>query len=170
MMCVFNFYILCFIFKFISLYLLICSSSHHNLNINNDKPLRSKNSHHATDTTMDTTGIDEDCQWVGQLYGLRHDASQAQVCFFSSSFFFFTYTVMNHIPLHPFAIKSHRNLIPSLPNLPPMLPPFPPFPDTPSLHRSVTRHPSHCHSIIIILHCQFLSLPSFIISDLFHPY
>ena len=67
---------------------------------------------------------------------------------------------MNHIPLHPFAIKSHPNLIPSLPNLPPMFPPFPPFPDTPSLRRSVTRHlslrhpspvthhPSHHHSII----------------------
>ena len=67
---------------------------------------------------------------------------------------------MNHIPLHPFAIKSHPNLIPSLPNLPPMFPPFPPFPDTPSLRRSVTRrlslrhpspvthHPSHRHSII----------------------
>ena len=57
MMCVFYFYILYFIFIFISLYLLICSSSHHNLNINNDKPRRSKNSHHATDTAMDTTGI-----------------------------------------------------------------------------------------------------------------
>ena len=36
----------------------------------------------------------------------------------------FTPCVMNHIPLHPFAIKSHPNLIPSLPNLPPMFLPF----------------------------------------------
>ena len=68
--------------------------------------------------------------------------------------------VMNHIPLHPFAIKSHPNLIPSLSNLPPMFPPFPPFPDTPSLrcsvtHHSLLRHPSpitchlsHHHSVI----------------------
>ena len=56
--------------------------------------------------------------------------------------------VMNHIPLHPFAIKSHPNPIPSLPNLPPMFPPFLSFPDTPLLRRSVTRHPSHHHSII----------------------
>ena len=83
--------------------------------------------------------------------------------------------VMNHIPLHPFAIKFHPNLIPSLPNLPPMFPPFPPFPDTPSLRRFVTCHPSPVtsslrHSVIIILHYQFLSLPSFVISDLFRPY
>ena len=57
--------------------------------------------------------------------------------------------VMNHIPLHPFAIKSHPNLIPSLPNLPPTFPPFPPFPDTPSLRRSVTCHPSHRHTVIL---------------------
>ena len=68
--------------------------------------------------------------------------------------------VMNHIPLHPFAIKSHPNLIPSLSNLPPTFPPFPPFPDTPSLrcsvtHHSLLRHPSpitchlsHRHSVI----------------------
>ena len=86
-------------------------------------------------------------------------------------------SVMNHIPPHPFAIKFHPNLIPSLPNLPPM---FPPFPDTPSHCRSITHHslllhPSPVtsllhHSIIIILHCQFPSLPSIIISDLFRPY
>ena len=67
---------------------------------------------------------------------------------------------MNHIPPHPFAIKSHSNLIPSLPNLPPTFPPFLPFPDTPLLRCSVTRHsllrhpppvtrhPSHRHSVI----------------------
>ena len=59
----------------------------------------------------------------------------------------YTY-VMNHIPLHPFAIKSHPNLIPSLPNLPPMFPPFPPFPDTPSLR------------------CLFLSSYDFVLSNL----
>ena len=65
----------------------------------------------------------------------------------------YTY-VMNHIPLHPFAIKSHPNLIPSLPNLPPMFLPFPPFPDTPSLRCSVTHHlllhhlsPVTCHIV-----------------------
>ena len=59
---------------------------------------------------------------------------------------------MNHIPPHPFAIKFHPNLIPSLPNLPPM---FPPFPDThhivaPSLitHYFFIHHPSHHCSII----------------------
>ena len=39
----------------------------------------------------------------------------------------------------------------------------------------VTRHPSpvtssHRHSIVVILHYQFPSLPSFVISDLFRPY
>ena len=77
---------------------------------------------------------------------------------------------MNHIPLHPFAIKSHPNLIPSLPNLPPMFPPFLPFPDTPSLRHSATRHLSLRHSVVVILHYQFPSLPSFVISDLIHPY
>ena len=89
--------------------------------------------------------------------------------------------VMNHIPLHPFAIKSHPTLIPSLPNLPPMFPPFPHFQTlhhfvAPSLVASspVTRHPSPVtsslrHSVFIILHYQFPSLPSFVISDLFHP-
>ena len=88
--------------------------------------------------------------------------------------------VMNHIPLHPFAIKSHPNLIPSLRNLPPTFLPFLPFPDTPLLRRSITRHLSlhhpspitlsHRHSIVIILHYQFPSLLSFVISDLFCPY
>ena len=91
-----------------------------------------------------------------------------------------TSNVMNHIPLHPFAIKSHPNLILSLPHIPLTFPPFPPFPDTPSLHCCIThhlslRHPSPVtsslhHSIVIILHYQFPSLPSFVISDLFHPY
>ena len=83
--------------------------------------------------------------------------------------------VMNHIPLHPFAIKSHPNPIPSLPNLPPMFPPFLSFPDTPLLRRSVTRHSSPItsslrHSVVIILHYQFPLLPSFVLSDLFRPY
>ena len=70
--------------------------------------------------------------------------------------------VMNHIPLHPFAIKSHPTLIPSLPNLPPTFPPFPHFQTlhhfvAPSLVASspvtrhpspITRHPSHSHSVI----------------------
>ena len=63
--------------------------------------------------------------------------------------------VMNHIPLHPFAIKSHPTLIPSLPNLPPT---FPPFPHFQTLHHfvalslrhpsPVTHHLSHRHSVI----------------------
>ena len=71
---------------------------------------------------------------------------------------------MNHIPLHPFAFKSHPNLIPSLPNLPPMFPPFPPFPDTPSLRRSITCHLSLRHTIIpsslffIISFCHYRPL------------
>ena len=42
-----------------------------------------------------------------------------------------------------------------------------------TLHHFVTPShvtSSHRHSVVIILHCQFPSLPSFVISDLFHPY
>ena len=81
--------------------------------------------------------------------------------------------VMKHIPLHPFAIKSHPNLTPSLPNLPPMFPPFPPFPDTPSLHRSVTRHsslrhlsPVTCHIITPSFHRHYSSLSVSVITIL----
>ena len=63
-------------------------------------------------------------------------------------------TVMNHIPLHPFAIKSHPTLIPSLPNLLPTVPPFPPFPDTPLLRHLSLRHPSPvtCHLSPVTCH------------------
>ena len=76
--------------------------------------------------------------------------------------------VMNHIPLHPFAIKSHPNLIPSLSNLPPMFPPFPPFPDTPSLRCSVTHHPLPvtCHIITLSFHCHYSSLSVSVITVL----
>ena len=120
------------------------------------------------------------------IFCTRHYLNNTSIVFFSemssqtplkTSCVFGHYScVMNHIPLHPFAMKSHPNLIPSLPNLPPMFPPFLPFPDAPSLHRSVTHHSSLCHlspvtchlshrhysslsvSIITVL-CYFGSLP-----------
>ena len=82
-------------------------------------------------------------------------------------------SVMNHIPLHPFAIKSHPSLI-SIPPKPSTI-----VSDISAISRcSITLSlchlspitSSHCHSIVIILRCQFPSLPSFIISDLFRPY
>ena len=65
--------------------------------------------------------------------------------------------VMNHIPLHPFAIKSHPNLIP----LPLMFLMFPPFPDAPSLHRFIT-----CHIITLSFHCHYSSLSVSVITVL----
>ena len=81
--------------------------------------------------------------------------------------------LMNHIPLHPFAIKSHPNLI-SIPPKPSTI-----VSDISTISRcSITLSlchlspitSSHRHSIVIILRRQFPSLLSFVILDLFHPY
>ena len=84
-----------------------------------------------------------------------------------------TSNVMNHIPLHPFAIKSHPNLILSLPHIPLTFPPFPPFPDTPSLHCCITHHLSLRHPSPVTRHiitpsfcCHYSSLSVSVITVL----